>query len=142
MQHRLRVYDGLVAGAVAAVLSGIPSTAVTVLRRGDASASTRAAGRLLVAGERSDASTLTAGVAVHAALSLGWGVALSLVLPERRTVAWGVVAGLAVAALDLGTVGRRVEAVAALETAPQVADHVTYGLVVTATVKARRARRA
>lgn len=136
------MYDGLVAGAVAAVLSGIPSTAVTVRRRGDVSASTRAAGRLLVAGGRSDATMLTAGVAVHAALSLGWGVALSLLLPERRTVAWGAVAGLAVAALDLGTVGRRVEAVAALETAPQVADHLAYGLVAAATVKARRARRA
>lgn len=138
----MRVYDGLVAGAVAAVLSGIPSTTVTVRRRGDVSASTRAAGQLLVGGGRSDATMLTAGVAVHAALSLGWGVALSLVLPERRTVAWGAVAGLAVAGLDLGTVGRRVEAVAALEAAPQVADHVAYGLVAAATVKARRARRA
>ena len=68
-----------------------------------------------------------AAIPVHAALSLGWGILLAAVLPRRRTLAWGGVAGLAIAALDLGVVGRRVARVRALPVLPQVADHLVYG---------------
>jgi hypothetical protein len=46
-------------------------------------------------------------VLAHAALSLGWALVLAACLPRRQTLAWAVPAGLAIAALDLGVVGRR-----------------------------------
>jgi hypothetical protein len=67
---------------------------------------------------------------VHLALSLGWGVALARVLPRRRTPLWGAIAGLAIAALDLGVVGRRFPRVRALPRWSQVADHVAFGVCV------------
>jgi hypothetical protein len=50
---------------------------------------------------------------------------------------WGAVAGAAIAALDLGVVGRRVPAIAELPSAPQVADHVVFGAVVGALLTRR-----
>jgi hypothetical protein len=47
----------------------------------------------------------------------------------------GAVAGLAVAALDLGVVGRRFPRVRALPQAPQWLDHVAYGMLVTAVLR-------
>ena len=46
-----------------------------------------------------------AGVLTHGAISLGWGVVLAAVLPRRRTVVWGALAGLVIAGLDLGVLG-------------------------------------
>src|SRR5918993_165017 len=100
------VEDAAVAGAVAAVLSGVPSAMLA-----------------------------------HGALSFGWAVVLALVLPRRRTVAWSLPAGLAIAALDLGIVGRRFERIRALATAPQVLDHLAYAATVGAVLSRRRARR-
>lgn len=45
---------------------------------------------------------------------------------------FGAVAGLAIAGLDLGIVGRRVPAIWSLHQSAQVADHVVYGAVVAA----------
>ena len=73
---------------------------------------------------------LRAGLATHVGLSLGWGAVLGVLLPSRRTVAWGALAGLGIAMLDLAGVGRRFKAVAALPTAPQVADHLLFGATV------------
>jgi hypothetical protein len=70
------------------------------------------------------------GLAVHAAISLGWTAVLAAALPRRHGLLWGAVGGAAIAALDLGVVGRRVPAIAELPTAPQVADHVVFGAVV------------
>jgi len=50
----------------------------------------------------------------------------------------GAAAGLAIAALDLGIIGRRVGAIRALEQLPQWLDHVAYGLAVGAVLRARR----
>jgi hypothetical protein len=69
------------------------------------------------------------GALAHGALSLAWGVALAGLLPRRHPVACGAAAGLAIAALDLGLLGRRVPAVRALPQLPQVADHVVFGAV-------------
>jgi hypothetical protein len=80
-----------------------------------------------------------AAVPVHLALSFGWALVLAAVLPRRHTVAWGTLAGLAIAALDLGIVGRRVQRIRALPLIPQVLDHVAYALTV-AVVLERRAR--
>jgi hypothetical protein len=43
---------------------------------------------------------------------------------------WGALAGLAVAGLDLGVLGRRWPRIRALPTVPQVGDHVAFGALV------------
>jgi hypothetical protein len=51
---------------------------------------------------------------VHIALSLGLALLLAVALPPRSTVAWAALAGLGIAALDLGLVGRRFPPIRAL----------------------------
>ena len=118
----------MVGGAVAGLLSGAPSTAAAVLARRDPFEAIRAAGSVV------GSPTVAAGVGVHAGLSLGWALVLAAVLPRRRPALWGTVAGAAIAAFDLGVVGRRLPRVRALPVLPQVADHLAYGAVVGAVV--------
>jgi hypothetical protein len=98
----------------------------------------RAAGAIVLPGERRTGVLLAAAVPVHLALSLGWAAALAAVLPRRHTRAWGMAAGAAIAAIDLGIVGRRIPAIRALPQGRQWADHVAFGLAV-AVVLSRRA---
>lgn len=134
--------DGLAAGAAAAVLSGAPSTAHAILTRTSPLEATLAAGTLLLPRERRPALLVPAAIVAHVALSLGWAIVLATVLPRRRTVACSALAGLAIAALDLGVVGRRYPRIRALATAPQVLDHIAYGATVGAVLSARRTSRA
>lgn len=125
---------------VAAVVSGVPSTAVALVRGDGVLAATRAAGTL-VPGRR-ERPGVVAGLAVHALLSLWWGAVLTVVV--RRVgggAATGALAGAAVAALDLGAVGRRYPAIRALPQGPQWADHLVFGAVVGGTVPACRSTR-
>jgi hypothetical protein len=121
---------GLRAGAVAGVLSGAPSTAHALATGRSPVDSVRAAGTLLLPDERGLGALSAAGVVAHGAISLGWGVVLAAALPRRHAVAWGALAGLAIAGLDLGVLARRWPRIRALPTAPQVADHVAYGALV------------
>ena len=130
--------DGLVAGAVAAVLSGAPSTLHALATRSSPLEATLAAGTLLAPRTQRPAVLLLAAVPVHVALSLGWALLLAHVLPRRQTVAWATIAGLAIAVLDLGVVGRRYPRIRALPLMPQVLDHVAYGATVGAVLSARR----
>lgn len=99
--------DGFAAGGFAALLSGAPSTLHAFVVGASPLEATLAAGTLVLPCERRLLPLLLAAVPAHAAISLGWGVVLALVLPARRTVGAGAVAGLAIAALDLGVVARR-----------------------------------
>lgn len=90
--------------------------------------SARAAGTLLPG--RADRPDLVAGGIVHAALSAMWGLVLGTVLPRRRTVVWGALAGLVIAAISLPTVGKRRDAIAALPQVPQWLDHVAFGALI------------
>ncbi len=101
---------------------------MTVITGGDILESTRAVG----------GGSIVAGGAAHVAISLGWGVVLSAVLPRRHTMLAGAVAALGIAALDLGVIGRRLPAVRALDWRPQVLDHVAYGVIVGAVLSQRR----
>jgi hypothetical protein len=130
--------DGIAAGGVAAVVSGIPSTAIALARGEDPLEATVAAGSILLSPRNGKWSHLAAAVPVHVALSLGWGVVLSALLPRRATIAWGAVGGLCIAALDLGVIGRRFARINALPLGPQIADHVAYGIVVGAVLRKRR----
>jgi hypothetical protein len=132
------IEDGLVAGAVAAVLSGAPSTLHALATRSSPLEATLAAGTLLLPRERRPLPLALAAVPVHVALSLGWALVLAALLPRRRTVAWATLAGLAIAALDLGVVGRRVPRIRALAQLPQWLDHVAYGATVGAVLRRRR----
>lgn len=104
------------------VLSGAPSTAWALLRGDDVLASTRAAGTIL------GRPTLVRGLVAHVAISTLWWAVLGRLRLGR---AGGALAGMAIAALDLGVVARRAfPAVAGLPQLPQVADHALFGALV------------
>lgn len=96
--------------------------------------STRAAGTLI------GRATVTRGIVAHVVITCGWTTVLSLVLPARRPAAWGAVAGLAIGVLDLGIARRRFPAIAGLPRAPQLADHVAFGVLAGAVLRSRRVR--
>jgi hypothetical protein len=133
--------DALVAGAAAAVLSGLPSTTWALATRRPLTEGALAAGSLLLPRERRVPVLMAAAVPVHLALSLGWAVAIERVLPPRRRVAWATLAGLGIAALDLGVIGRRFPRIRALPQPPQVADHLAYGATVGAVLELCARRR-
>ena len=120
--------DIAVATAVASVVSGAPSTAHALLTGRGVLEAARAAGTLLPG--RRDRPGLAAGLAAHFAISAFWGAVLGKALPRRRATLWGAVAGLAIAAVSLPTVGRRRAAIAALPAIPQWVDNVAFGAVV------------
>jgi hypothetical protein len=104
----------------AAVFSGAPSTVWALAARQDVLESTRAAGTLL------GKATVVRGALAHTAISAFWG---AVIQRTTRTRLQGAAAGLAIAALDLGVIGRRYPAVRALPALPQVADHVAFGVI-------------
>jgi len=123
------------AALLAATLSGAPSTVHALARGRSPLEAALAAGAIVTGAERPAAVRLAAAVPVHLALSLAWTLALDRVLPPRHGAAWGALAGLAIAALDLGLIGRRIPAVRALPQAPQVADHVAFGAIAGAALR-------
>lgn len=130
MAHRV-----IVAAAWAAALSGAPSTVHAIATGRDPLEATKAAGAILLPAETRTLPLVVAAVPVHLALSLGWALAY-----ERagiRGVLRGAAAGLAIAALDLGVIGRHLPRIRALPTVPQLADHLVYGAVVGAMLDRR-----
>jgi len=134
-----RVRDGIHAGLVAAAVSGVPSTLIALARGDDVLEGTRAAGTLLLPRAKSDAALLAAAVPVHLALSVGWALVLERTLPRGREPLAGLVAGLAIAALDLGVIGHRLPSIRALPQPRQWADHAAFGLAVGVMLARRRA---
>jgi hypothetical protein len=119
-------------------VSGIPSTGWEFARGGDPLAATLAAGAILLPRERRRSCLLVAAVPVHVGVSLTWGVVLAFVLPVRRTILAGGLAGLAIAAFDLGVIGRMYPRIRALPRGPQLADHALYGATVGLVLTLRR----
>ena len=134
--------DALAAGAAGALLSGLPSTAVTLLRGESLLDGATAAGSILLRRERRTAPLLAAAVPVHLTLSFGWALVMALALPRRATVPAAVAGALGIAALDLELVGRAFPRIRALPQGRQWADHVAYGLAVGVVVRRRRLSRA
>ena len=118
--------DRAVAGLIAAVVSGLPSTLHAFVTGGDPLAAAKAAGAMVLPRSDRTLPLLAAAVPVHLAVSVGW----AFVVPRRAGVAGGAAFGLAIAALDLGVLARWFPRVRALPLGPQVADHVAYGAVV------------
>ena len=115
------------AAAAAAALSGFPSTVHALATGRDPLEATLAAGSILLPRERRRGRLLAAAAPVHLGLSLGWTVALDRT--GVRGAPAGALAGLAIAALDLGLAGRRFPGVRALPLGPQLADHVAFGAI-------------
>ena len=129
---------GVAAGAAGAVVGSVPSTAWALARGRDPLEATLAAGSMLLPDEDRPLRLCAAAVPVHLAFSFGWAAVLAHVLPRRHTVAAGALAGLGIAALDLG-VGRRLfPRVRDLPLLPQVADHLAYGAAVGFVLARRR----
>ncbi len=128
----------MAAGAVAAVVSGVPSTLFALAAGDDPLAATLAAGSILLPSETRRGRLVAAAVPVHVAVSLGWAVALAAALPRKRTVASGAVAGLGIAAFDLGVLGRLFPRIRSLPLLPQLADHAVYGAAVGFVLASRR----
>jgi hypothetical protein len=133
-----RLGDVLAAGLAGAACSGIPSTAWSLARGDDVLDGARAAGAVLLPSEERTAVLLIVATPVHLAISLGWAAVMVAALPPRAEPAWGVLAGLGIAALDLSVIGRRIPAIRALPQGRQWADHVAYGLSVGLVLRARR----
>ncbi len=134
-----RTHDGLAAGAVAAIVSGLPSTVHALAAGRDPLEATLAAGSILLPNETRRLHLFLAAAPVHLSISLGWGLVLARVLPRRPSVASGAAAGLAIAALDLGVIGRRFPRIRALPLVPQLADHIVFGATVAAVLARRQA---
>jgi hypothetical protein len=132
---------GLRAGVVAAVLSGAPSTVHALATGRSPLDAVQAAGTLLLPDDAPPSARAAAGLVAHGAISLGWGVVLAAVLPRRRKVACGALAGLVIAGIELGVLGRRWPRIRALPLGPQVADHVAFGALVGAVVSRAGRRR-
>jgi hypothetical protein len=115
---------------VAAVVSGLPSTLYSVAAGRDPLEATKAAGTIVLGEEAPPWALVAAAIPAHLALSWLWAQVLERTLPERNRVAWGAAGGLAIAAFDLGVVGRRYPAIRALPRAPQLADHALFGAIV------------
>jgi hypothetical protein len=137
-----RADDALVAGLAGAAFSAIPSTVWALARGEDVLDGGRAAGAMLLPREDRTPVLLAAAVPVHLAISIGWAAVMATALPRGREPAAGVAAGLAIAALDLRVIGRRIPAIRTLPQGRQWADHVAFGLTVGAVLRARRERRA
>ncbi len=135
------VSDAVVAGLTAAVISGTPSTAYALLTGRDPLEAVWAAGSLLLGAQRRRDRLLAAAVVAHLAVSLGWALVLSRALPDQRVMPVGALAGLAIAGLDLGVIGRHLPRIRALPQLPQLVDHVTYGATVAAVLAGRRRAR-
>lgn len=130
--------DALLAGLVAATVSGFPSTVWALGTGGDPLEATIAAGSIALPDETRRDRLLAAAVPVHLAVSLGWALALGRVLPRGCEVTVGALAGLGIAVFDLAVIGRRFPRVRGLALAPQLADHALFGATVGYVLTRRR----
>ena len=138
---RKAITDGLVAGAVAAVLSGLPSTLWALVHGADWLAAAQAAGNLLLPASASRKALLFAGALAHSAISLGWGIVLAGTLPRRHTVLSGAAAGRGDSRARSRFDRTIFSLIAALDFGPQLADHVAFGAVAALVVARRRSAR-
>jgi hypothetical protein len=123
------------AGLVAGALAGAPSTLHALAAGRDPLEATLAAGSVLLPGESRRERLVAAAVPVHLAISLGWAVVFDRA--GIRGSGRGALAGLAIAALDLGLARRLFPRFRELPVGPQVADHVTYGAIVGSLISRR-----
>jgi hypothetical protein len=122
----------LQATAVAAALGGVPSTLEVFRCQRDVRSvvtyvwdATCAVGTLVPPGRPG----FIRGALLHVGISVLCGEGLARTVPESRSVIWGAGAGLAIGVINVGVIGRRFPAIAALPLVPQLADNVAFGAV-------------
>ena len=115
------------AAAWAAALSGIPSTVHALATGRDPLEAAYAAGTILLPGETRPQRLLAAAVPVHLGISIAWTVVLDRA--GVRGAARGAVAGLAIAALDLGARRAGASRGSGAAARPQLADHAAFGAI-------------
>jgi len=127
--------DALRAGIPAALLSGLPSTIHALSIKRDPLEPTVAAGSILLPREQRRERLLLAAIPVHLTLSAAWVLAIAVMAPRRNALVEGSIAGLAIAALDLGVIGNRFPRIRALQPLPQIVDHLVFGIVAVAALQ-------
>ena len=132
--HRRRGV-ALRAGLVAGALGGAPSTLYALAAGRDSYKATLAAGSLLLPHETRRVRLLAAAVPVHLTISVGWAAVLERA--DVRGAGRGALAGLAIAAFDLGVARQVLPRFRALPLGPQLADHALYGAIVGALISRR-----
>ena len=136
--RRRSLFRGSLRAALpAALLSGVPSTIHALIVRSDPFEATLAAGSLLLPREQRRGRLMAAAIPVHLGLSVAWTALMAALLPRRHPVIEGTLAGLAIASLDLGLIGRSFPRIRALQPLPQIGDHVAFGILA-ATLLARQ----
>ena len=128
-KHGSRIRDGLAAAVPAALLSGLPSTLYALATHRDPWEPSVAGGSMLLPRENRRWRLLAAAAPVHLVLSGLWGITLAAALPRRKPLLEGALAGVGIATLDLGIIGRRYPRIRALDSLPQLADHLAFGVV-------------
>ena len=118
------------ATAVAAALSGAPSTLDAFRRQRDLRSvmtyvwdTTCSVGTLVPLGQPD----FMRGALLHVGISVLCGEGLARTVPETNSVIWGAGAGLVIGVINVGVIGRRFPAIAALPLVPQLADNVAFG---------------
>lgn len=133
-----RVFDDALRASIpAAIFSGLPSTMHSLALERDPLEATTAAGAMILPNERRTPLLVVAALPVHLGLSFAWSFLLALVLPRRRPLLEGAVAGLGIAVLDLKILGRHFPRIRNLDPLPQFADHVAFGIIVAAKLASR-----
>jgi hypothetical protein len=118
------------ATAVAAALSGAPSTLDAFRRQRDLRSVTTyvwdatCSVATLIPPGRPD---FVRGALLHVGISILCGEGLARTVPETHSVMWGAGAGLAIGVINVGVIGRRYPAIAGLPLVPQLADNVAFG---------------
>lgn len=135
---RQLIGDAVAAGAVGALVSGVPSTGHALVTGRDPLEASLAAGSILLGDEERRGRLLGAAVVVHVGVSLVWALLMAAALPRRRPLLAGAAAGAGMAALDFGLIARRFPRIRQLPVLAQVADHIVFGAVVGAVLARRR----
>lgn len=130
----------LIAAILAGILSGIPSTTWAIVTGGDIWEATIAAGAVLIGTDATFAQLLAAATVAHGGMSLFWACVLCAILPKKRPLIGGAIAGVFIAVLDIILIGQAFPAIRELAFLPQLADHMMFGAVVGAVVGNSRSR--
>ena len=132
----------LVAGGLAGLLGGIPSTVYLLLTGGDLLAAVNALAAMATANELPVLYRIAVAGGVHFAVSFFWASVLVALLPRRAPILGALVASALIALLDLKLIAPRFfPEAAALAFMPQLADHLAWGATIGAVLRVRRGRR-
>ena len=133
-----RARAALVAGGLAGVVSGIPSTVYLLLTGGDLFASVNALVAMVTTDELPMLYRISIAAAVHFAVSFWWASVLVVLMPRRAPIVGALIASALIAFLDLKLIAPRFFAeAAALAFIPQIADHLAWGAAVGAVLRVR-----